>query len=224
VGEQFVSISDVEITAIVSMPFQENSYIARLPGRNDCLVVDPGLEPEKITQYLDRHSLTPAAILITHGHSDHIGGNHAMKQRWPQARLIASHGDAPKLTDAHLNLSAAFGLPITSPAADELIGEGDRVSAAGFELDVLEIPGHSSGHVVFVWKDHEPPIVFSGDVIFAGSVGRTDFPGGSFDQLAAGIRGKLFTLPGDTVLLTGHGGKTTVERERRTNPFVGEIA
>ena len=115
--------------------------MAHLEGRDDCLIVDPGLEPDKITAYLAERNLEPAAILITHGHSDHIGGNHALKARWPECPLIASVDDAEKLTDPEKNLSAQYGLPITSPPADQTVREGDRLDFAGFELEVLAIPG-----------------------------------------------------------------------------------
>lgn len=203
------------------MAFQENAYVAQLAGQEDCLVIDPGLEPGKILAHLDERGLKPAAILNTHGHGDHIGGNAALKQRWPDCPLVIGHLEAPKLTDADLNLSNEFGLGITSPPADVTVKDGDTYSAAGFDLQVREIPGHSSGHVVYLWLDHDPAIVFVGDVIFAGSIGRTDFPDGSFDQLSNGIHQKLFTLPDETILLSGHGPETTVGREKRTNPFVG---
>ena len=211
-----------QVVQIVSVPFEENTFIARIDGRNDCLVVDPGLEPEKIIAYLDKNQWIPDAILITHGHGDHIGGNAAIKQRWPTCRLVVGTADAIKLSDAHENLSAAFGAGVVSPPADVLVNDGDFVSAAGLDLEVLAIPGHSVGHVVYLYREHEPFLVFVGDVIFSGSVGRTDFPGGDFGQLVAGIRTKLYTLPDATVLLPGHGPSTTVGREKRTNPFVKE--
>lgn len=212
--------SQAQLATIVSVQFQQNAYVAHWEGRDDCLVVDPGLEPEKILAYLDGHGLVPAAILNTHGHADHIGGNAALKERWPDCPLVIGAGDAAKLTDPAENLSAAFGMGLVSPAADVTVRDGDTYSAAGFDLHVREIPGHSVGHVVFLWSDHHPPTVFVGDVIFAGSIGRTDFPGGSFRELESGIHGKLFVLPDETVLLTGHGPPTTVGREKRTNPFV----
>jgi hydroxyacylglutathione hydrolase len=215
---------EIDLATIVSLDFQENSYVAHLQGRGDCLVIDPGLEPEKIVSHLRRHSLTPAAILNTHGHGDHIGGNALLKRHWPNCPLVIGAGDAPKLTDARLNLTAAFGIDLVSPAADVTVNEGDVYSAAGFDLHVLAIPGHSAGHVVFLWRDHEPYLAFVGDVIFAGSIGRTDFPDGDFRQLAAGIHKKLFTLPDDTILLSGHGPETTVGEEKRNNPFVGTCA
>ena len=213
--------SDFDLTRIVSAGFDENAFVARLKDRDDCLVFDPGLEPEKILKHLEQHALRPAAILNTHGHSDHIGGNGAIKARWPDCPLVIGAGDAPKLTDPELNLSAAFGLELRSPPADTTVEDGQVYSAAGFSLHVLAIPGHSVGHVAFLWKDHDPQVVFVGDVIFAGSIGRTDFPDGDFDQLAAGIHQKLFTLPESTILLPGHGPPTTVGQEKRTNPFVG---
>lgn len=209
------------IITIVSAPFEENTYLAYLDGRSDCLVIDPGLEPHKIIGELARLKLTPAAILLTHGHSDHIGGNAALKSEWPSCPIIIGRGDEPKLSDPQQNLSAPFGFAVTSPPADRLVAEGDTVEAAGFELLVQEIPGHSIGHVVFIDRASRPQIVFGGDVLFRGSIGRTDFPDGDFDLLARGIHEKLFVLPDDTIVYSGHGPVTTIGHEKRTNPFVG---
>lgn len=211
---------EIEVVRIVSTPFEENAFVVHLKGSSDCLVIDPGLEPEKILGYLDDHGLVPAAILNTHGHSDHIGGNEALKARWSECPLVIGSGDAAKLTDPQLNLSAAFGAELRSVPADVTVEDGDVFSAAGIDLTVRAIPGHSTGHVVYIREDHDPPIVFVGDVIFAGSIGRTDFPDGDFEQLADGIHKVLFTLPDATRLLPGHGPSTTVGREKRTNPFV----
>ena len=210
------------LTTVVSDLFEENCYIAQLDGRADCLVIDPGLDPDRILAELDGRGLTPAAILNTHGHSDHIAGNASLKQRWPDCPLVIGAEDVPKLTNPTLNLSAPFGFRLVSPPADVAVNDGDIYVAAGFELHVLAIPGHSVGHVVYLWKEHAPQVAFVGDVIFAGSIGRTDFPDGDSEHLITGIRTKLFALPDDTVLLAGHGPATTVAREKRTNPFVGE--
>src|SRR5581483_965508 len=209
----------VQIHTIVSMPFQENTYVAWLPGRGDALVIDPGLEPEAILDFLQERQLRPAAVLNTHGHADHIGGNEALKQAYPEAPLLIGANEAHLLTDADANLSAPFGFAIVSPAADRLVREGEELELAGLRLEVREIPGHSPGHVVFVYRS-DPPLVFGGDVLFRGSVGRTDFPGGSAERLFAGIRAKLFTLPEDAVVYPGHGPVTTVGYEKRTNPFL----
>jgi glyoxylase-like metal-dependent hydrolase (beta-lactamase superfamily II) len=209
------------VATIVSAPFEQNTYVAHLEGRTDCLVVDPGMQWDKIVAYLNETGLNPVALLITHAHGDHIAGNGAMKKRFPECPLVIGRKEAPKLTDPRLNLSAQYGMPLVSPEADVLLDEGDVYRAAGFELEVRDIPGHSTGHVVFVWQVGRPAIVFGGDVLFAGSVGRTDFPDGSFEDLASAIHNKLFTLPDDTIVLPGHGPPTTVGEEKRTNPYVG---
>jgi glyoxylase-like metal-dependent hydrolase (beta-lactamase superfamily II) len=209
-----------EIHTIVSMPFQENTYVVGLPGRSEVLVIDPGLEPDLILDFLQQRQLRPATLLNTHGHADHIGGNEALKQAFPDAPLVIGVNEKHLLTDAMANLSAPFGMPVTSPPADRLVREGDRIEYAGIPLEVLEIPGHSPGHVVYVYRG-SPNLVFGGDVLFRGSVGRTDFPGGSGRLLLSGIRGKLFALPDDTRVYPGHGPVTTVGQEKRDNPFAG---
>ena len=212
----------LNIQTIVSMPFEENTYLVWRPGRTDALVFDPGLEPEAILDELRREGLTAAALVCTHGHADHIGGNRALKQSYPQAPLIIGAGDSFMLTDAEANLSGPFGLPITSPPADRTVTEGEVLELAGIRLEVLEIPGHSPGHVVYVFRD-EPVLVFGGDVLFRGGVGRGDLPGGDMNLLLTGIRGKLFGLPGNTVVYPGHGPVTTIDHEKRHNPFVGAV-
>jgi len=211
---------EIQIATILSVPFEENTYVAHLEGRDDCLVVDPGLEPQKIVAHLESKGLRPAAILNTHGHSDHIGGNATLKQRWPDCPIVIGSVEAAKLTDPTLNLSAMFGAGIVSPPADVTLEDGERYSAGGLDLRALLIPGHSSGHLVYLYEGGRQPLVFVGDVIFAGGIGRTDFPDGSMPQLTEGIRTKLFTLPEQTVLLPGHGPPTTVAEEKQTNPFV----
>jgi len=219
-----VAEEQLRIAVVVSAPFDENSYIAHLANRHDCIVVDPGTDPGGICAYIDEHKLSPAALLITHGHGDHIAGNQALKDRWPDCPLVIGRGDAEKLADAQLNLSEAIGMPVTSPPADVLLDGGQTYEVAGFSFEVQEIPGHSSGHIVFIWRAHLPPVVFGGDVLFAGSVGRADFPGGSFPTLAAGIHRHLFSLPDETVVLSGHGPATTIGREKESNPYVGRPA
>ena len=208
------------VRVVTSSLFEENAYLVSLAGGNECIVVDPGLEPDRIVEELREAGLTPVAILNTHGHADHIAGNEAMKAEWPEAPLVIGAGDAWKLTDAVGNLSAGFGMPIVSPPADQTVNEGDVVEFAGIRWTVFDTPGHSGGHVVFVAEELSPVIVLGGDVLFAGSIGRSDFPDGDHETLLNSIRTKLFPLPDDAVVLPGHGPATTVGRERRTNPFL----
>lgn len=211
----------LNIQTRMSNPFQENTYIVWLPGSTDALAIDPGLEPHLILDFLNENGLSVAAILNTHGHGDHIGGNEAMKEAFPDAPLIIGQAETRLLSDPMLNMSAALGAPFTSPPADRTVREGDVLDLAGIRLEVLDIPGHSPGHVVFVYRDN-PILVFGGDVLFRDSIGRSDFPGSNGRLLVQGIRTKLFALPPDTIVYPGHGLPTTVGREKRFNPFVGD--
>jgi hydroxyacylglutathione hydrolase len=211
-------VLNVEI--VVSAPFDQNAFVVWRPGRSEALVIDPGFDTRSISEILARNSLVPIALLNTHGHADHIAGNGALKAMYPAAPLLIGRNDSPLLSDPDANLSAPFGLPLVSPPADRLLDHGERIELAGIPMEVREIPGHSPGSVVFVLDGFDPPVVFGGDVLFAGSVGRTDFPSGDFPLLASGIRSKLYDLSDGSVVHPGHGPSTTVGVEKRTNPFV----
>jgi len=207
--------------SVISAPFDQNAYVIWRPDRTDALVVDPGFDTDSIDLLLSRRGLTVAAILNTHGHADHIAGNRALKLRHPAAPLVIGRSESRLLEDPNLNLSAGFGLQLTSPPADLLVDDGQRLDIAGIELLVREIPGHSPGSVVYLADRCNPPVAIVGDVLFAGSVGRTDFPGGSSRTLFSGIRSRLFEMPDNTLVLSGHGPTTTIGTEKRDNPFVG---
>jgi hydroxyacylglutathione hydrolase len=211
----------IQILTIESRPFAENSYLVWREGASEAFVIDPGTEPDLILDALSERSLKLSAIVCTHGHVDHIAGNRDLKGEFPEAPILIGTGDAPFLTDSTLNRSAQYGFAITSPPADKLVKEGDRISVAGIELEVFDIPGHSPGHVVYLIRDSAPFKVLGGDVLFRGSIGRTDFPGGSFATLKAGIERVLWPLPPDTIVYPGHGPVTTTGHEKQTNPFVG---
>jgi hydroxyacylglutathione hydrolase len=214
-------ISDLWLHCVVSEPFSENSYLVGLPGRQECVVFDPGFDVEGLAQLMREHDRVPEAILLTHGHADHIAGNAAMREIWPKLPIWIGAGDAEMLGDAVANLSAPFGMPVTSPPADRLVSHLEQIRIAGMDFEIRDAPGHSPGHIVYVYRGSNPWVVFGGDVLFAGSVGRTDFPGGSFEVLKNSIEEQLFTLPDDTYVFSGHGRPTTIGREKQTNPFVG---
>ena len=211
----------LQIQTIVSMPFAENTYIAWHEPGTECLVIDPGTEPQLILDFLQERGLTPAAILNTHGHADHVAGNADLKIAYPNAPIIIGASDAPMLQDPVRNLSREYGFDVISPSADQTVREGDTLSFAGIDLNIFDIPGHSPGHVVFVVQNEG--VVFGGDVLFRGSIGRTDFPDGSFETLANGIRTKLYTLPNETVVYPGHGPVTKIGYERSSNQFVADV-
>lgn len=208
------------VAVVTSEMFGENAFVARLENRQDCLVVDPGFDVERLIEHLEKWRLTPAAILNTHGHADHIAGNGALKARWPDCPLLIGQRDAPKLTDPFGNLSGPFGFRLISPPADRLVQDGEKLLFAGMEWEVLETPGHSAGHVVYLWKAGHPWRLFGGDMLFEGSVGRADFPDSNPQHLIDSIRNKLYTLPADTIVHAGHGAATTIGQEQRFNPFV----
>lgn len=211
--------SSLTIDVIISAPFMENTLVVHREGRDDCLVVDPGFEPRKIIRLLEQRNWEPAVILLTHGHVDHIAGNAALRERWPSLPIWIGQGDAFMLNDPRANLSFLGGASVVSPAADRMLYEGDVLDVAGIELHVLEVPGHSPGHVVYLVKTESSVVVLGGDVLFQGSIGRCDFPGGDQELLVRGIRFKLFSLPDDTCVYPGHGDPTTIGEERATNPF-----
>lgn len=213
-------IADLTVHSIESELFAENTYIIWRDGQTDCVVIDPGFQHELLIQYLKTEGLRPLAILNTHGHSDHIAGNDAMKQEWPDAPLVIGEGDAYKLTDPHANLSAPFGADLRSPPADRLVAEGHVIEFASMPFEVIETPGHSKGHVVFVHRT-EPDLIFGGDVLFRGNVGRTDFFDGSFQELEHSIQQKLFKFDPQTIVFPGHGPPTQIGVEIEHNPVVG---
>ena len=213
-------ISSLHIESIESASFGQNSYIVHLCNSNDCFIVDAGFDADKIIRFLKKKNLNPAAILVTHGHLDHIAGNGDVKEEWPECKIYVGKDDAVKLIDPKGNLSANYGVPVETPAADQTLVHGDEFTVAGIPVSALHLPGHSQGHVIYRIQGEDGIVLFVGDVIFENSIGRYDFPDGNYSDLIEGIRDKILTQPIETVLYPGHGPRTTVGRELRYNPFL----
>ena len=213
-------MKSINIIPIESVAFAENAYLVFEQDSDIAFVVDPGLSPDRILHQINQHKLRLEAILITHGHADHIAGTPALKAVFPDAQVYVGTQDAEKLINATGNLSAAFDFPLTIGAADRLVADGETLEIAGIAVKVLGIPGHSAGHVAYLVESNGKSHIFVGDIIFANGIGRYDFPDGDKNLLVQGIRDKLYTLPDETILYPGHGPNTTIGVEKRTNPFV----
>ena len=199
---------------------QENCFIARRDGAREALVFDPGEEPERIAHVIDALGLDVQAILLTHTHFDHIGAV-APLARHTGAPVWCPEAETHVLADImSYVLWPGFG-PYESYDADHTVAGGEKLELAGLEIDVIFTPGHSPGHVSYSIPAER--VLFSGDVLFQGSVGRVDLPGGDWPTLARSIAGLLETLPDDTRVYPGHMGQTTLGRERATNPFLREL-
>jgi glyoxylase-like metal-dependent hydrolase (beta-lactamase superfamily II) len=210
-------MSQIRIETFVAAGFAENAYLAWREGEGTAVAIDPGGEADAMADTLASHELQLAAILLTHAHLDHIEG---------VARLVRGTGGPIYLHPAdrpfydHAQVQAEqFGVRIDEPPpVDHGLADGDVLELAGLAIEVRHVPGHSPGHVIFYIA--EAGSAFVGDVVFQGSIGRTDLPGGNFPQLVGGIRKRVLTLPTETVLYPGHGPPTDVGHERATNPFL----
>ncbi|MDY6905525.1 MAG: MBL fold metallo-hydrolase [Thermodesulfobacteriota bacterium] len=192
-----------------------NCFIVGCDETKQAAVIDPGDESERILRTLASHKLTVKYIINTHGHFDHVGANKQMKEA-TGAELLIHADDAPMLSGL-TEMASAFGMASeNSPPPDRTIGDGDRLTVGNFEMSVIHTPGHSPGGIS-LFTDNT---VFVGDTLFAGSIGRTDFPGGDFNTLISVIQNKLFPLGDDIRVCCGHGPETTIGTEKRTNPFV----
>jgi hydroxyacylglutathione hydrolase len=216
-------IEELTVTA-----FQQHTRIVGCEKSKQAICIDPGDEAERIVETLKRHGLKLQAIALTHAHLDHVGGVSALKKLQPHAKITLHRGDEfiynglpeqPAWIGIPRSQWAALGFAFEPPPPiDEYWTDGQTFDVGELQFEVLHCPGHTPGHVVL----YEPKErkVFVGDVLFAGSIGRTDLPGGSMEQLLDSIKSKLLSLSDDVTVYSGHGPLTTIGEERLTNPFL----
>lgn len=213
--------STLQIETFLEPMFGENCFVISVRDGGACWIVDPSFPPqvEEVVTYVKSRDLTPAAIVLTHGHADHIAGVEHILQEWPDTPVWIGEEDDKMLTDPNANLSAPFGVQLITPkSADRHLTHGQKLELDGTTWEVLDTSGHSPGGRSLYCA--EARAVFVGDALFAGSIGRVDFPGSDGDQLLENIRNHLYRLPDETVVYAGHMETTTIGREKASNPFV----
>lgn len=199
-------------------PFETNCYVVSVAGESECFIVDASFDSSRLVEIIRSAGLKPVALVLTHAHLDHIAGVRELRQSFPELPIWIHEAEVQWLVDPMLNLSAVAGMPVTAPKCDRTLRDGEDLDLPGGPWKVLHTPGHSPGSVALWSKEHATALV--GDTLFAGSIGRTDFPGCSFEELEKSIREKLYRLPPETRCFPGHGPQTQIGREARSNPFV----
>lgn len=208
------------IEVIVVGPLQVNATLIGCEDTKKAVITDPGGDANNILARLAHHHLTLETIALTHAHVDHIGGLMELKEK--TGATLYMHEAEEAIYQMAPRLGMMFGVSIGElPKIDHYFKEGDTFTAGQITIEVIETPGHTPGGVTFHFKSSEnKDILIAGDTLFAGSIGRTDLPGGDFNTLMASIKDKLFNYPDETVVITGHGPMTAIGRERYTNPFL----
>jgi glyoxylase-like metal-dependent hydrolase (beta-lactamase superfamily II) len=202
----------------VTGPIETNTYV--IPNTDDgtCLIIDPAEGCGEVLKFLHKESLRPLAVLVTHGHFDHIMGITDILSEYPNTQVYIHDDDKDRLGDPMLNGSVLISKQFSLTQNILPLVDGE-MKINTFQFKILHVPGHTQGGCAFVFGD----TCFCGDTIFADSVGRTDLPGGNFDQLITSIKEKIIPLPPETVLCTGHGGRTTVGREMKSNRYLSGL-
>jgi hydroxyacylglutathione hydrolase len=209
----------MHVETFVLGDFQTNCYCIRTDSaKKECILIDPGLHPFTMLQQLHKHHIVPEAVVLTHGHIDHIAGVEQVRKQWPATKVYIHKADATMLTDPNENLSALAGTIFQARPAEVMLDGETQIQAAGLKFKVFHTPGHTAGGICLY--NVSEGIAFVGDTLFAGSIGRSDFPGGDYDQLIESIQTKLLTLPDTTKIYSGHGPETTIGSEKRHNPFL----
>ncbi len=207
----------MRLETIVVGPFEVNCYLYWHEASKDAVVLDPGGNEQLIFEAIDRLAITLRAILLTHGHGDHIAAVGVVKDKY-QIPLYVGKDDQALLANPSDIVSEFYGHPVQSPPADFFVSDEQLLTFGSITLRVLSTPGHTPGGVCYL--DEREGILFCGDTLFYGSIGRTDLLGASYEQLIDSIQTKILTLPDEIVCFPGHGPKTTVGAERNNNPFL----
>lgn len=194
---------------------QANCYLVGCPEHRVAAVIDPGGDPDPVIRAAKKQELSIETIINTHGHLDHVAGNQALREA-TAAKLCIGRQDGPMLSDDNLNLSTLVGMRLAPQTPDVLWDDQTVVTVGTLEFTVLHTPGHTPGGICLY--GHE--VVFTGDTLFAGSIGRTDLPRGDYEQLITSIKEKLLPLPSDTRVYPGHGPSSTMAMEKQGNPFL----
>jgi hydroxyacylglutathione hydrolase len=203
-------------------PFAARAVVVESDSGPAAVIVDPGLDVDTLLDAVRQRRLQPVAIVLTHAHIDHAFGSARAKAAFPDAPLLLHRDDLPLFSNLAMQ-AEMFGLDVPEPAApDGFLADGDLLPCGAEHLLVRHCPGHSPGHIVLIHESPATPFAVVGDVLFQGSIGRTDLWGGSFEQLEHSIREVLYRLPDATRVIPGHGADTTIGIEKRTNPFVAE--
>jgi glyoxylase-like metal-dependent hydrolase (beta-lactamase superfamily II) len=199
-------------------PLETNCYLLAAHDDGRAVCIDPGADSKDIIAAVRDRKLVVEAIVLTHGHGDHIGAVGKVRSAW-DVPVYVHPGDAHMLPSAEANLSAMIGLHTSTHDAEHMVEHGASIPFADTALTVLHTPGHTPGGIS-LYLAGDAPVVFSGDALFRREIGRCDLPGGSFDQLCASIKTHLYALPDKTIVYPGHGPSTTIGEERRENPYV----
>lgn len=209
-------MADYKIKLMVLGPVSTNCYILYHENSKEAVIFDPADEPERIVAEIEALGAVPAAILLTHGHFDHILAAQAVRERY-KIPLYAHEEETEILADSGSNLSGQFGSGV-SLSPDRTVKDGQELTVGGFTFRILHTPGHTRGSVCYYMEQEK--LLFSGDTLFAGSIGRTDFPTGSSGVLIRSLKEKIRCLPDDVVVYPGHGEQTDIGYEKKTNPFL----
>ncbi|WP_296980275.1 MBL fold metallo-hydrolase [uncultured Dialister sp.] len=208
----------MKIMYMVLGPFMTNTYILYNEETMEGLVVDPSFTPDHYIKAIQDKKIRLLSIFLTHAHVDHMAGMNELRRAFPDAKMYMDKRDRSFLRDAERNLSSMFPVPTLVDDADVWVKDGDEIETCGYTFRVIDTAGHTPGGISFYLQ--KEGIVFTGDSLFQGSIGRTDFPGGSMKELTGSIKKNLFSLPDSTVVLSGHGNQTTIGEEKRSNPFL----